>query len=436
MLSFPSPSQALDRQRDDRYAVVDRLLRRLSFSTVQRLEKGVMIVVDADGTHRFGRLTEDCPLEATITVLDGRFYRAIAAGGTIGSAEAYMNGWWRCSDLTALIRLLLRNRDVVDGLDSGTTRLFEPFKKAYHALNRNTRTGSRRNIAAHYDVGNDFFRLFLDETMMYSCATFEREDSTLAEASVAKLDRICRKLELGPGQRVLEIGTGWGGFALHAATHYGCEVTTTTISAKQYEAAVARVHEAGLTERVRVLREDYRDLPRVLRSPAGQDGRFHKMVSIEMIEAVGPEYYDTFFRLVGELLRPDGMMLLQSITIADQHYERAKDSVDFIQRYIFPGSVIPSITALCSSVARASDLKLFHLEDLAPHYARTLREWNQRLQLHGGEARALGYSEEFLRQWEFYFCYCEAGFAERALGDVQMLLVKPDCRRDSLLPPL
>jgi cyclopropane-fatty-acyl-phospholipid synthase len=293
-------------------------------------------------------------------------------------------------------------------------------------MNRNNRTGSRRNIAAHYDLGNEFFRLMLDETLMYSSAVFERPDMTLAEAQRARLDRICRKLALGPRDHVLEIGTGWGGFALHAATHYGCRVTTTTISREQYALAQERIAQAGLSDRVTVLLEDYRDLR----------GEYDKLVSIEMIEAVGHEYYETFFTRCSALLKPDGLMLLQAITIADQRYEAARKSVDFIQRYIFPGSCIPSVSVMAQAVARATDMRLMHLEDIGPHYATTLRHWRERLYANADALRQLDLPEEFLHMWEFYLCYCEGGFAERALGDVQLLLAKPQNRLPLSIPEL
>jgi cyclopropane-fatty-acyl-phospholipid synthase len=253
---------------------------------------------------------------------------------------------------------------------------------------------------------------------MYSSAVFESPAMSLEEASVAKLERVCRRLDLKPGDHVLEIGTGWGGFALHAARHFGCRVTTTTISRRQHELARARIAAAGLGERVTLLLEDYRDL----------SGRYDKLVSIEMIEAVGHEYLETFFAKCSALLTDEGMLLLQAITIADQRYDSARKSVDFIRRHIFPGSCIPSVASLSRAVARASDLRLFHLEDIGPHYATTLRMWRKNLFGNLEGVRALGLSEEFIRMWEFYLCYCEAGFAERALGDVQALFVKPCAR--------
>jgi cyclopropane-fatty-acyl-phospholipid synthase len=297
-------------------------------------------------------------------------------------------------------------------MEGGWSRFSAPLRLAAHWLHRNTRAGSRRNIAAHYDLGNEFFRLFLDETMMYSCAIFEHAQMTLAEASVAKLEAVCRKLALAPGDHVLEVGSGWGGFALHAAGRYGCRVTTTTISPSQFELARERVRAAGLEGRVTVLLEDYRDLA----------GRYDKLVSIEMIEAIGHRQFEEFFRVSAARLAPGGRMLLQSIVIDDRHYARARDEVDFIKRYIFPGCCIPSLGALSQAMTAASDLHIEDVEDIGPHYATTLARWRDNFLARLAEVRALGYPDEFIRMWEFYLCYCEAGFAERALGDVQLLL--------------
>jgi cyclopropane-fatty-acyl-phospholipid synthase len=389
------------------------------------LQTGRLTLVDGRERLSFGPGGEEPSV--TLHVHDASFYADAVYGGSIGVAESYMLGHWKTDSLTDLIRLMVLNREVIDGLDErGFARLATPARKLLHWLNRNTQRGSRRNIAAHYDLGNDFFATFLDETWMYSSAIFERPDMTLAEASTAKLDRICKKLALAPDDHVLEIGTGWGGFALHAAAHYGCRVTTTTISSEQHALAKARIEAAGLQDRITLLMQDYRAL----------DGQYDKLVSIEMIEAVGHQYYDTYLRQCARLLKPHGQMLLQGITIADQRFEAAANSVDFIQRYIFPGSTIPSVTALLDSATRASDLRLFHLEDIGPHYATTLARWRENFFANIERVRALGYGEEFIRMWEFYLCYCEGGFAERALGDVQMLLVKPGARCDAILPPL
>ena len=402
---------------------LDGVAARLVRSRLSGLEHGALTLIDGESVERYGK---SCGLGATVRVHDPRFYSEIAFGGSIGAGEAYMQGYWSVDDLTALMRILLQNRAVLDGMETGAARITAPLQRALHWTARNTRTGSRRNIAAHYDLGNEFFRLFLDPTLMYSSAVFERAGMTLEEASLAKLDRICRKLDLKPSDHVLEIGTGWGGFALHAARHYGCRVTTTTISGQQYQLARERVEAAGLADRITLLREDYRDLT----------GRYDKLVSIEMIEAVGHRFYDTYFRKCGELLKPDGMMLLQAITIADQRYAAARDAVDFIQRYIFPGSCIPSVTVMSESIARVTDMRVFHLEDIGPHYATTLKRWRENLFANIDGVRGLGYSDEFIRMWEFYLCYCEGGFDERVIGDVQMLMVKPGARPDPIVPPL
>ena len=404
---------------------LDALAERAVRARLERLEEGEIAVRDDAGVARFGGGAAD-GLRAEVQVHDRRFWSELAFGGSIGAGEAFTQGYWSADDLTALVRIMLRNRAVLDGMDAGLGRLTAPLQKALHVAARNTRRGSRRNIAAHYDLGNDFFWLFLDPTMTYSSAVFEREDMTLEQASTAKLDRICRKLALRAGDRVLEIGAGWGSFALHAASRYGCHVTATTISREQYEHASARIAAAGMVDRVTLLLEDYRDLR----------GRFDRLVSIEMIEAVGHSFLDTYFARCSALLEPHGMMLLQAITIDDRRYESARRSVDFIQRHIFPGSCIPSVAVMTDAIARCTDLRLFHLEDIGPHYARTLGQWRENVKRNQARIRALGYSEAFLRMWEFYLCYCEGGFAEQVLGDVQMLLVKPGARRAPIVPPL
>ncbi len=399
-----------------------RLGRRVLFAVLRKVERGQIIVKDGRERQTFGR-PDGSGLRAEVTVYDSRFYPAVAFGGSIGSGEAYMAGFWDCDDLTALFRVVVRNRAMLDSIELGWARLKAPFYKLHNRLRRNTRKGSRRNIGDHYDLGNDFYSLFLDETMTYSCGIFEGEGCRLDEASAAKYDRICRKLLIGPQDHVLEIGTGWGGFALHAARRYRCRVTTTTISDEQYSLARSRVEEAGLDGRVTVLREDYRDL----------GGKFDKLVSIEMVEAVGNSYLEHFFHCCSDRLKESGMMLLQSITLPDQSYDLQLRTVDFIKRYIFPGSCIPSVAAISNAVAKATDLRLFHLEDIGPHYATTLRLWRQRFMLQAHEVKLLGFSESFIRMWEYYLCYCEGGFAEHYLGDVQMIFVKPFCRRESIL---
>jgi cyclopropane-fatty-acyl-phospholipid synthase len=413
-IALPDPSLAPAIARP---GLMDGWAKTLLHQRLAGLTAGEIILVDG-GTQRFGQARADFPVAVRIEVERQEFYGDTVFGGSLGAAEAYLAGAWHCSDLVGLVRILVRNRAVLDGLDGGLALAAAPLRRLAHAVNRNTRGGSRRNIAAHYDLGNAFFKLFLDDTLMYSCALFERPGMSLAEASVAKLDRVCRKLGLKPGDHVLEIGTGWGGFALHAARHYGCQVTTTTISENQYRLAAERIAAAGLGDRVRLLKQDYRDLT----------GHYDKLVSIEMIEAVGYAYYETFFRQCAQLLKPDGLMLLQAITINDREYLRARDEVDFIKRYVFPGSCIPSVTALLDAATKASDLQLIGLDDIGPHYATTLRHWREAFLANLDAVRAQGYTESFIRLWEFYLAYCEGGFEERALGDVHMLMAKPRYR--------
>jgi cyclopropane-fatty-acyl-phospholipid synthase len=405
-----------------RLSPLQRIGKKLFLGALGNFRHGELVVTEpATGErHTFGRRTAECDLHTTLEILHPQTYADVAFGGTVGGGEAYMRGHWRASDLTALVRLFVLNRDAMESVEGAAAFFAEPVRRVLHWANRNTVDGSRRNIAAHYDLGNDLFALFLDETMTYSCAYFEREDATLHQAQVAKLDRICRKLRLGPGDRLLEIGTGWGGLALHAARHYGCHVTTTTISREQHDWAREKLDAAGLLAdgRVTLLLEDYRNLT----------GRYDKLVSVEMIEAVGARYLDTYTAKCGSLLEPHGAMLLQAITLQDQIYEQALKSVDFIQRYIFPGSFIPSVTAIADSFRRCTDMKVYHLEDIGPHYATTLRRWRENFLARLPDVRALGYPESFIRMWEFYLCYCEGGFLERQIGDVHMLLTRPRCR--------
>jgi cyclopropane-fatty-acyl-phospholipid synthase len=378
-----------------------------------RLRSGTLLVEDGAGAVRLGEPAAD-GLSASLVVRDPRFWRRTALGGAVGAAEAYADGDWETDDLTAVIRVLVRNQEALAGMERGLARLRRPADAVFAALRRNTRAGSRRNIAEHYDLGNDFFALMLDPTLTYSCAVFDRPGATLEEASLRKLELMSERLELRPTDHLLEIGSGWGSMALHAASRFGCRVTTTTISRAQWELARARVKAAGLEDRVTVLLSDYRDL----------SGRFDKIVSIEMIEAIGAEQYDTFFRRCAELLAPGGRLALQAITIADRHFERARREVDFIKRHVFPGSCIPSVTALLAAATRASDLTLRQLEDYGPHYARTLAAWRENLEARAAEV-ARHTDERFRRLWRFYLCYCEGGFHERHVSAVQMVLARP-----------
>jgi cyclopropane-fatty-acyl-phospholipid synthase len=381
-----------------------RFLRSLVIERLRRLTTGCIVLREGEDRTSLG--TPDAEgLQCELTVLDPRFYRRLIRGGSIGAAESFMDGQWKVDDL--------------GGLESGVARIKGLFDRFRHLIRANTPSGSRRNISDHYDLGNDFFAIFLDPTMTYSCAVFDGPEATLKQGSTLKYDLICRKLGLTPGDEVLEIGTGWGGFALHAARHYGCHVTTTTISRRQCEFAARRVEETGLGERITLLSEDYRRLPE-------QTGRrFDHLVSIEMIEAVGHDNLREYFRVCSKLLKPEGAMLLQSIVIADQEYERYRRTVEFTQRYIFPGGCVPSLTALCSAMTRASDLRVANAHDITAHYATTLRRWRENFLDRREEVEALGFSKRFQLMWEYYFSYCEAGFRERTIGDFQLLLTRP-----------
>lgn len=388
--------------------------RKLLLKQLAKLEEGELVIMD--GTrHTFGRRTDRFQHPVTLEVHHPAFYGDTAFGGSLGAAESYVAGDWTTSDLAGLIRLMVRNRSVIDGLDGGLALLAGPARRWLHWLNRNSHEGSRRNIAAHYDLGNALFQLFLDPTLMYSCALFEPPGISLEEASIAKLERICRLLDLKPTDRVIEIGTGWGGFAIHAAQHYGCHVTTTTISENQHALARERIESLGLESRITLLKEDYRKL----------EGKFDKLVSIEMIEAVGHHFFGTFFQKCSELLKDDGLMMIQAITINDREYLRARDEVDFIKRYIFPGSCIPAIQPLLEAATEVTDLQLVYLRDIGQHYATTLRLWRERFLEKQEAVLNLGYSQTFIRLWEFYLAYCEGGYQEGALGDLHLLFRKP-----------
>ncbi len=397
---------------------IDRVARNVVLKRLELLQKGCIVIAEDGQERTYGDAAAEDALRVHLDIRSPAFYSAVAFGGSVGSGEAYIDGHWDSQDIETLVRILLRNRDMLEGVDSGYARVATPLRKLFHGFNRNTRSGSRRNIAAHYDLGNEFYALWLDPAMMYSSAWFASESTSLNQAAVAKLDRICRKLRLSPQDRVIEIGTGWGGFAIHAAKHYGCHVTTTTISQQQYAYTRERVRAEGLEDRVTLLTKDYRDL----------EGQYDKLVSIEMVEAVGHEYLDVFFETCASLLKSDGAMLLQAITIADQRYEKAKTTVDFIKRYVFPGGFLPSLTAIGDSMTRCTDLRSIDVEDIGLHYALTLRHWRARFNERLPEVRRMGYSERFIRLWTFYLCYCEGAFMERAIGNVQLHAIKPAAR--------
>lgn len=398
---------------------IDKLCRSILFKKLSLLKEANLEVLeeydDRFNSQVFGEsaITEET-LRTRLVFKSSRAFSKIVLGGSIGAGEAFMEGEWECPDLTTLIRIFVRNRALLQELDGNWAKLVAPAQKIFHRLRRNSIEGAKKNIQAHYDLGNDFFELILAPSWMYSSGYFLKPDSTLEEAQFEKNDRICRKLNLKPGDCLLEIGTGWGSFAIHAAKHYGCQVTTTTISRKQFELAEKRFKEEGLSSQIKLLEMDYRLL----------SGQFDFIVSIEMIEAVGLNYLDTYFEKCSSLLKPNGEMLLQGITIRDQFYESAKNSVDFIQRYIFPGSGIPSIGSLNQAVANKTDLQLVDLESFGLHYAKTLRIWHERMTQSYAEIRKLGYSEELYRMWRYYFAYCEGGFIESSISVVQMHLSK------------
>jgi cyclopropane-fatty-acyl-phospholipid synthase len=398
--------------------LVEKTCRKILYSKLSGITDGYLEFEEAflkghAKVHGFGN--PGASLKARLRILNPDAFPKMVFSGSVGAGESYFLNEWECSDLTSMIRILLRNREILESIDHGISAIQNPLQKIYHGLHRNTLKGARKNIEAHYDLGNDFFELFLDSSFLYSSAIFKDAHTPLPEAQIEKIDRICRKLELKPQDHVIEIGTGWGAFALHAAKKYGCRVSTTTISKNQFEMTRQRIETEGLQDRIHLLYQDYRKL----------EGTYDKLVSIEMIEAVGLDHLDGFIKKCSELLKPDGSALIQAITIREESYEAAKRNVDFIQRYIFPGSGICSIGSIQGAVARNTDLSLIHLEDFGTHYARTLREWATRLQSNHPELLSRGYSEELYRMWQFYFSYCEGGFLERSIGVAQLLYSKP-----------
>jgi cyclopropane-fatty-acyl-phospholipid synthase len=393
----------------------NRWARRIVLRMLRNIHGGQLEIVEGHETLLFGELVGEHPLRAVVRVRSDRFYRNLLRG-SVGLGESYMDGLWECDDLVTLTRIAALNVGALDRLRRVFGPVLIPVQRWARWLVRNTPHRSRKRIAAHYDLGNELFSLFLDPTMMYSCALFERPDATLEEASLAKLEQVCAKLDLGPADHVLEIGTGWGGFAVYAAENHGCRVTTTTISREQHSYALERVRAAGLEDRVTVLLEDYREL----------SGSYDKLVSIEMIEAVGWRYFPTFFARCSELLEQDGAMLLQAIVIEDDAYEVEKGGKSFINTYIFPGGCLPSLDVIARTVAGASDMREVHTEDITEHYATTLAHWRERFLASHERVAELGYDERFRRLWELYLSYCEGGFRERRIQDVQLLFAKPD----------
>ena len=382
-----------------------------------QLRHGSITLVDGHERHQLGEQGE---LSVTLVVRRSRVWKRMALGGTLGAAEAYMDGDWDVDDLVGLVRLFARNIDRVnDDVEGGLAGLGRALLSTLLRLQRNTRKGSRRHIAAHYDIGNDLFATFLDrEHWMYSSAIFPSPEATLEQASTHKLDVMLDKLDVRSHHHLLEIGTGWGGLAIHAARTRGCRGTPTTISREQYEHTARRLAEEGLEDQVTLLNEDYREL----------SGRYDRLISVEMVEAVGADYLPRYLKTLDQLLAPQGLALLQAITVRDQRYEAARREMDFIKRYIFPGGFLPSPTVLLQNLTKHTSLNLVDLDDIGPHYARTLREWRQRFEASLDQVGKLGYDERFVRMWRYYLCYCEAGFAERTISTCHLLLAKPDAR--------
>lgn len=394
-------------------------MRSIVINRLRGLQRGRIRLIDGNGTISLGKGDD---LEVELQVRNPRFYRETVLGGALSFADSYLHGDWDCEDLTSLFRIFVRNLNQADQFDGGLAGVVGLGQRLFHWWRSNSRTGSRKNIGAHYDLGNDFFKLWLDDTMAYSSGIFLHPEGSLREASEEKIDRVCRKLALRPNDHLLEIGTGWGGLAIHAASHYGCRVTTTTISQEQAAVTRERIERAGLSDRITLLTTDYRDLT----------GQFDKLVSIEMIEAVGFKYFDTYFRKIGQLLRPDGTAVLQAIVMPERRYKEYLGGVDFIQRYVFPGGCLPSTATMLESSGRTTDMRFVHAEDFAPHYAETLRRWRHAFWAQIDSVREQGYSEQFIRLWNYYLCYCEAVFEERHVGVVQIQFDKPLCRRDPI----
>ena len=398
-------------------ALLEGISKKFVLDVLNRLEIGKIILEDAGASLHFGSASGS-DLVAHIEVLSPAFYVDLMRNGSIGCGESYMWQHWQSSDLVTLVRVIVLNLHILDGVDSGQSWFRKIATRALHRLNSNSRTGSRRNISAHYDLSNEFFMSFLDPSMMYSAAIFPDEHTSLAQASLTKLQHICNRLQLKPTDHLLEIGTGWGSMAIFAAKHFGCRVTTTTLSQEQFDYAQARVREQQLEDRVELLLEDYRDLK----------GKYDKLVSVEMIEAVGHEFYESYFQQCSSLLKDDGLMMLQSICISDQRYEQATQSVDFIQQYIFPGGCLPSNSIIAKHVSVDTDMQVIGLEDITKDYALTLAHWRKRFLANTQDYLAQGLSGEFLRMWDYYLAYCQGGFTERVIHTTQTLIAKPKFR--------
>ena len=398
--------------------VQPKMARELLLRLFRNITVGTLTLRDGDEVFTLGNDHRPEAPHADVDVHDDRTYWRILTGGTIASGEAYIAGEWSSRNLTEVTRLFSANMETMMAMKDKQSWIMQLGLKLAHFGRRNTEAGSKENIAAHYDLGNDFFELFLDPTMMYSSAAYPSPSATLDEAAVHKLDLICQSLELKPEDELIEIGTGWGGMAMYAAKQYGCKVTTTTISEEQYEYTLQAVKAEGLEDQITVLCQDYRKL----------EGSFDKLVSIEMIEAVGHEFYESYFRCVSKLLKPTGKAVIQAITIPDQRYDFARQSVDYIKRYIFPGGCLPSLRVISENLAKHTDLQITQLRDITLDYARTLEAWHDSFLGQTEKVKEMGFDDRFIRMWRFYLSYCEGGFRERIIGTFQITLAKPGYR--------
>lgn len=407
MSRLDAPAKA----RATRPGWIDRLARRAILTSLSGIREGRL---ELKGLAAFGR--EGSAASAAVEIRDHAIWRRALLGGDVGLGESYRDGHWAADDLVAVLRLAIRNMEVFDRAGGACAWAGRWFDRRTHATRDNSPGTARRNIADHYDLGNEFYRVFLDPTLAYSCAVYGSDGESLEAAQVRKYDSVCRALRLSPDDHLLEIGTGWGGFAVHAALATGCRVTTTTISRRQHEFVAARLRELGLADRITLLADDYRDLR----------GTFDKVAAIEMFEAVGYRHYDAFFSTLDRLLRPGGEAFLQTITMNERRFEAYRRRPDFIQIHVFPGAELASVRGMLASMQRVSSLTLVHMEEIGHHYARTLRTWRERFLARLDAVRELGFDEKFIRKWEYYLAYCEAGFLERWIGNAQMVLRKGD----------
>jgi len=391
-----------------------KIFRKLVLNKFNNMKHGYIHIKDNQKEYKIGNDNSD--LRVNLEITSDEFYVLIGSGGLMGASEAYALGLWKVDDLVKLIQIMVRNKDLMDNIDSGLSSIIKPINKWIHYRRQNTLIGSKKNIVAHYDLSNEFYSLWLDKTMTYSCGIFKNNTTTLEEASIEKLDRICKKLNLSKDDSVLEIGTGWGSFAIHAAKNYGCKITTTTISDAQYNFAQNRVEEEGLQDKITILNKDYRLL----------EGQYDKIASIEMIEAVGHKNVKTYFKKVSSLLKDDGLFAMQGITYNDQNFDVYKNSVDFINKYIFPGSCLISVSQVCDIIKKNTSMLFVDLEDITAHYATTLRIWRENFFKQLPKIKELGFSDSFINLWEFYFVYCEAGFKEKNIGDYQFVFSKKE----------